>query len=190
MDLSRRDGGVTIFISTHFMNEALRCDRISLMHAGEVMVVGTPPDEIAATSPSGTLEEAFIHQIETAIAVRGGLASNEGQGQGQDVEQTEPTPDTVSGTGARARKQHVFSVSRMGGAIALREWREVLRDPIRLAFAFLGSIFLLVVFAQGISMDVDEITIAALDQDQTPPASRQYLSAYYSSDASWSSRKS
>lgn len=34
VDLSRRDG-VTIFISTHFMNEAERCDRISLMHAGK-----------------------------------------------------------------------------------------------------------------------------------------------------------
>lgn len=32
VDLSRKDG-VTIFISTHFMNEAARCDRMSLMHA-------------------------------------------------------------------------------------------------------------------------------------------------------------
>ena len=37
IDLSRKDG-VTIFISTHFMNEAERCDRISLMHAGRVLV--------------------------------------------------------------------------------------------------------------------------------------------------------
>jgi ribosome-dependent ATPase len=35
-DLSRRDR-VTIFISTHFMDEAARCDRISLMHAGKVL---------------------------------------------------------------------------------------------------------------------------------------------------------
>ena len=34
IDLSRKDN-VTIFISTHFMNEAMRCDRISLMHAGQ-----------------------------------------------------------------------------------------------------------------------------------------------------------
>ncbi|MEA7515249.1 hypothetical protein ONK27_26980, partial [Salmonella enterica subsp. enterica serovar Virginia] len=33
VDLSRQDK-VTIFISTHFMNEAERCDRMSLMHAG------------------------------------------------------------------------------------------------------------------------------------------------------------
>ena len=41
IDLSRRDK-VTIFISTHFMNEAERCDRISLMHAGRVLVSDTP----------------------------------------------------------------------------------------------------------------------------------------------------
>ena len=45
IDLSRNDG-VTIFLSTHFMNEALRCDRISLMHSGKVLAAGTPPELI------------------------------------------------------------------------------------------------------------------------------------------------
>ena len=43
IELSRKDG-VTIFISTHFMNEAARCDRISLMHAGTMLAVGTPQE--------------------------------------------------------------------------------------------------------------------------------------------------
>src|SRR5262249_35396599 len=47
IDLSR-DEGVTIFLSTHFMNEAERCDRISLMHAGKVLAVGAPPIRSAA----------------------------------------------------------------------------------------------------------------------------------------------
>ena len=34
VDLSREQG-VTIFVTTHFMNEGMRCDRISLMHAGQ-----------------------------------------------------------------------------------------------------------------------------------------------------------
>ena len=34
IDLSRKQG-VTIFVTTHFMNEGMRCDRISLMHAGQ-----------------------------------------------------------------------------------------------------------------------------------------------------------
>jgi ribosome-dependent ATPase len=34
---------VTIFITTHFMNEAQRCDRISLMHAGRILASDAPP---------------------------------------------------------------------------------------------------------------------------------------------------
>jgi ribosome-dependent ATPase len=41
IELARHDR-VTIFVSTHFMNEAERCDRISLMHAGKVLVSDTP----------------------------------------------------------------------------------------------------------------------------------------------------
>ena len=44
IELSRRDK-VTIFVSTHFINEAGRCDRISLMSAGKVLVIDTP-DEV------------------------------------------------------------------------------------------------------------------------------------------------
>ena len=41
IDLSRNEG-VTIFLSTHFMNEAMRCDRISLMHSGKVLAADAP----------------------------------------------------------------------------------------------------------------------------------------------------
>src|SRR5690606_15245495 len=41
VELSRRDR-VTIFISTHFMNEAERCDRMSMMHAGRVLDSDAP----------------------------------------------------------------------------------------------------------------------------------------------------
>jgi ribosome-dependent ATPase len=43
IDLSRNQA-VTIFVSTHFMNEAERCDRISLMDSGRVLATGTPAD--------------------------------------------------------------------------------------------------------------------------------------------------
>ncbi|WP_040614289.1 ATP-binding cassette domain-containing protein, partial [Teichococcus cervicalis] len=60
-----RQQGVTIFISTHFMNEAERCDRISLMHAGRVLAVG-PPRELARQQGAATLEEAFIGALQRA----------------------------------------------------------------------------------------------------------------------------
>ncbi len=58
IELSRRDR-VTIFISTHFMNEAERCDRISLMHAGKVLA-SDPPAELMKKRGATTLEQAFI----------------------------------------------------------------------------------------------------------------------------------
>ncbi|MEN1480608.1 ABC transporter ATP-binding protein/permease, partial [Pseudomonas aeruginosa] len=64
VELSRRDG-VTIFISTHFMNEAQRCDRISLMHAGKVLASDTP-DELVRQRGLPTLEATFIAYLEEA----------------------------------------------------------------------------------------------------------------------------
>ena len=58
IDLSRNQG-VTIFVSTHFMNEAGRCDRISLMDSGHVLVTDTPANLVRARS-AATLEDAFI----------------------------------------------------------------------------------------------------------------------------------
>ena len=64
IELSRNQG-VTIFVSTHFMNEAARCDRIALMDAGRVLKTGTPAELIAARG-AATLEEAFISYLKEA----------------------------------------------------------------------------------------------------------------------------
>ncbi len=63
-----RSRGVTIFISTHFMNEAMRCDRISLMHAGRVLAQGAP-SEIVRDAGAKDLEEAFITHLQRAESV-------------------------------------------------------------------------------------------------------------------------
>ena len=62
IQLSREDG-VTIFVSTHFMNEAERCDRISLMDAGRVLATDAPA-ELVTSRHARTLEEAFISYLE------------------------------------------------------------------------------------------------------------------------------
>src|SRR5690554_7440841 len=58
VELSRRDK-VTIFISTHFMNEAARCDRMSMMHAGRVLDSDSP-DALVEKRGAQDLEDAFI----------------------------------------------------------------------------------------------------------------------------------
>ena len=67
IDLSR-DDGVTIFLSTHFMNEAERCDRISLMHAGKVLAVGAPLDLVKERG-SSSLEDTFVGYLADAAGI-------------------------------------------------------------------------------------------------------------------------
>ncbi|HEY9039173.1 MAG TPA: ribosome-associated ATPase/putative transporter RbbA [Roseovarius sp.] len=159
--LSREDK-VTIFISTHFMNEALRCDRISLMHAGEVLVYDAP-ENLAEGGGSDALNETFIRYIRDAIG--------EDDVAAEDLSDAPPAPK---------KGQRLPGLTRLL-AVSRREMLEVMRDPIRLAFAFLGSMLLMLIFAYGISTDVTGLKFAAFDQDRTPE-SRQYLANFAGSE--------
>lgn len=56
--------GVTVMVTTHFMDEAEYCDRISLFYRGEAIETGTPAELKAKVSEDCTMEEAFIALIE------------------------------------------------------------------------------------------------------------------------------
>src|SRR5262245_15939365 len=167
IDLSRKQG-VTIFITTHFMNEGMRCDRISLMNAGKVLVQDSPA-EIIRSRHAQTLEEAFIGYLEDAI--RGD----------SPAQQAAPAPQEAPsrfGSGA-ARKGHRrwrlggFSLARMW-AYAMREALEIRRDPVRLSFAVFLPMILMLLFSYGISFDIENLAYAVLDHDRTPE-SREFL---------------
>ncbi|MBW4706214.1 ribosome-associated ATPase/putative transporter RbbA [Roseobacter sp. YSTF-M11] len=167
VEISRRDQ-VTIFISTHFMSEAMRCDRISLMHEGRVLVRGTPEDLVRQKN-APDLEAAFISYIEDDI---GTLGDSRARAQQALKDATAAVP-----AASPERPGRVLAAFERTFAFSTREVLEVLRDPVRLAFAFLGSIFLLLIIAFGISHDVEDVTFAALDLDQTPE-SRAYLTHF------------
>ena len=157
-ELSRKDG-VTIFVSTHFMNEAEWCDRISLMHAGKVLVSDTA-EGITKAKGCATLEDAFIAYLEKADG-EGAAAFDESEFSGHAAA---PAP---RGPARFFSLQRMFSYSR-------REWLEVRRDPIRGVLATLGSVLLMFVIGYGINMDVENLTFAVLDHDQTA-LSRDYV---------------
>ena len=69
------------------------------------------------------------------------------------------------------------SISRGLWAYARREAVELLQDPIRLAFAVVGPIILMLAFGYGISFDIEDLQMAAFDQDKTPE-SRQLLDRF------------
>lgn len=160
IDLSRNQD-ITIFVSTHFMNEAARCDRLSLMHEGRVLATGTPAELVKARD-AANLEEAFISFLEQQ---RPSAASSLTLDQTPSAKPSEPTI-------SRPRAPS-FSFQRLF-AYTIRESLELLRDPIRLSFALFGTALLMIVFGFGISTDVNNLTFAALDRDRTPE-SRAYL---------------
>jgi ABC-2 type transport system ATP-binding protein len=53
------EGGTTIFVTTHYMDEAEYCDRISMMVDGEIKGLGSP-SELKKTHGSKTMDEVFI----------------------------------------------------------------------------------------------------------------------------------
>jgi ribosome-dependent ATPase len=169
IDLSRNQG-VTIFVSTHFMNEASRCDRLSLMDAGRVLATDTPANLVLSRG-AGSLEEAFVGYLEEAARAREG-------GPAKAAMSERPTaPAAVEPVLPR-----LFSLRRML-AYTVRESLELMRDPIRLGFALGGTAFLMLVFGFGITTDVNSLTFAVLDRDNTYE-SRAYLeelrgSAYF-----------
>lgn len=165
IDLARKDK-VTIFISTHFMNEAQRCDRISLMHAGRVLVSDSPAALIAARG-GRTLEETFISYLEEALAKETTEASS-------ITAETAATPAPVEQRAAIADKQTGWFSPRRLLSYTRREALELFRDPIRLTLAMLGSAILMFVIGYGISMDVENLSFAVLDRDQTI-TSRDYV---------------
>lgn len=156
-----RDDGVTLFISTHFMNEAERCDRISLMQAGNLLAMDAPAALIKARGAK-SLEEAFIAYL---VEAEGGA---------------KPPPEDKPGPIKAAGPARRFFDARRCWAYARRECVEILRDRARLAFAFFGPVILMLTFGYGISFDVEHLPYAVYDQDQSLE-SRQLLEGFQNS---------
>ena len=162
IELSRKDK-VTIFITTHFMNEAERCDRISLMHAGRSLACDEPA-KLVEERKASTLEEAFIGYLEDADP-----ASKE------KIEYT-ATEEAVHSenkpNGLLGFISSKFSFQRWYSCF-WRETLELMRDPIRATLALFGALILMVVMGFGINMDVEDLRYAVLDRDQSE-LSRSY----------------
>lgn len=165
VELSRRDQ-VTVFISTHFMNEAERCDRMSMMHAGKVLDSDVPA-KLVEKRGAKTLEEAFIgYLIE---------ASEDGSNPSSQPPEAELIQPPAAHAASAQRASAGFSLERMLSYL----WRETLelrRDPVRATLALVGSLILMFVIGFGISMDVEDLTYAVLDRDQTTLSQNYSLS--------------
>jgi len=167
IELSRRDK-VTIFITTHFMNEAERCDRISLMHAGKSLACDTPAD-LVAKRQAPTLEAAFINCLEEADSIATAGDSDTAAGtEMPPAEPEKPLPRWLQFINDR------FSFRRFYSCF-WRENLELMRDPIRITLALFGALLLMVVMGYGISMDVEDLSFAVLDHDRSEASTNYAL---------------
>ncbi|MFT3717261.1 ribosome-associated ATPase/putative transporter RbbA [Pseudorhodoferax sp.] len=152
-ELSRRDR-VTIFISTHFMNEAERCDRMSMMHAGRVLDSDAPA-RLVRKRGAKTLEQAFI-----------GYLAEAGVGDADAPADEAVALAPAAGAAPAPARPPRFSLQRLLSTM----WREALelqRDPVRATMALAGSLILLLVMGFGISTDVNQLRYAVLDRDHS-----------------------
>ena len=153
-----RDNRTTIFVSTHFMNEAERCDRISFMHQGRVLAIGTPK-QLCENKNTDDLETAFIEYLEEAAGTDKNNATAENKSNA-----TENTEVSASSSNNADSLRYWFGTV---WTFAVREGKELLRDKIRLFFALLGPVVLMLMAAWSVSFDVEHVKFAVLDRDQT-----------------------
>jgi len=153
------------------MNEALRCDRISMMHAGRVLDSGTPRG-LMAKRGLPTLEETFIAYLQDATA-------DDAQAENSPSAPVPPAPETNL-------QQPRFSLRRLL-SYSQREAMELRRDPIRATLAMLGTVILMFIMGYGISLDVENLRYAVLDRDQTTTSQAYTLniagSRYFTEEA-------
>ncbi len=171
VQLSRQQR-VTIFVSTHFMNEAARCDRISFMHRGRVLAVGSP-DALRESCGARTLEDAFVSYLEQAENPENGATAAVAAAAAAAKAAPAQPPAPVGRPAAHAGGSRLART----WAFARREAMELARDRLRLAFAILGPIVLLCAAAWSVSFDVENVRFAVLDRDQSR-ASRELVEQF------------
>ncbi len=188
--------GHTIFVSTHYMDEAEYCHRIALMYRGKVIALGTPAElkeslsshhivdletedvlgaMTAIEGVPGVLESAVfgaglhvnVDRVETAIpAIRERLAA-----EGIAVHRLEQIPPSMEDVFVAMIEQEDRRNAmnwRRTRAIARKEFLHIIRDVRSLILALLLPFVMLMLFGYALSLDVDKIPTIVYDRDRTP----------------------
>jgi ABC-2 type transport system ATP-binding protein len=170
--------GVTVLVTTHFMDEAEYCDRISLIYRGRSIALGSP-DDLKASVVEGarsepTLEDAFIELIarsDRARTARSGLM--------QPVPElshgatTRAAPDSPSRPGKPRHAAPTFTRGerlRRFRALVRKETQQLVRDPSTILIAFVLPLILLFLFGYGVSLDAGRTRIGLVLESSTPAA--------------------
>jgi ABC-type multidrug transport system ATPase subunit/ABC-type Na+ efflux pump permease subunit len=158
---SLAEQGVTVIVTTHFMEEAEYCDHVAILDHGRILAHGTPA-EIRRYAPveegrESRMEDAFIAIVAASRKVE---ASPPVQ-----LQVTAPRPFTIDGTPGdlTARVWRIW-------ALVKKEVRQILRDPSSIAVGVVMPVLLILLFGYGLTLDVKNVPVAVVLEDTSPDA--------------------
>jgi ABC-2 type transport system permease protein len=163
--------GVTVIVTTHFMEEAEYCDRVVILDAGRVLAQGTPA-EVRGDAP--TMEDAFVAIVSRARNAEVRTPST----------RNEPEPESPdSSIHPSSLIPHPFQKARRVWSLVRKEARQMVRDPSSIAIGIVLPVLLILLFGYGLSLDVKNVPVAVVLEDPSPEAAevaaRFQLSPYF-----------
>ena len=169
--------GVTVMVTTHFLDEAEYCDRIGLVYRGRVIAEGSP-DELKdrvrsdeRTEPS--LEDAFISLVEEFDRNEGRTPDAAAQPSVMPrdaLDHKQTTPPAPQSQESRAGMTLPPGPARLRRMIALvrKEGLQILRDPSSFLIAGALPLLLLLVYGFGVSLDLRRVPIGLVVEQPSP----------------------
>jgi ABC-type multidrug transport system ATPase subunit/ABC-type Na+ efflux pump permease subunit len=176
--------GVTVVVTTHFMEEAEYCDHVVILDAGRVLAQGTPADIRSRARPepgkSATMEDAFIAIVQEAR----GDGEKAGKGEGEKARRGDAREaSSLSPFLPVSPSRHLFAKLRRIGTLVRKEYRQIARDPSSIAVGVVMPVLLIVLFGHGLSLDVKNVPVAIVLERPSPDAlelaARFQLSPYF-----------
>ena len=152
--------GVTVIVTTHFMEEAEYCDHVVIQDHGRVLARGTPA-EIRRYAPvedgrESRMEDAFIAIVEAGRGSGGGPPAA--------VRVAARRPFTIGDTtDLTARAWRIWTLVK-------KEMRQILRDPSSIAVGMVLPVVLILLFGYGLTLDVKNVPVAVVLEDTSPDA--------------------
>lgn len=160
------DKGVTVMVTTHFMDEAEYCDRIGLVYRGKLIALDTP-DALkrgvrSPDLPEPTMEQTFIRiiqQFDTADE------HSFNQIDTQIEQRVQPQMQTLTGLSMNSSAKK-FSGRRLG-ALVRKELIQIVNDPSSILIAFILPVMLLFLFGYAVSLDSTRIRVGVVMEERT-----------------------
>lgn len=167
--------GVTVLVTTHFMDEAEYCDRIGLVYRGQLIASGTP-DELKQLATNDqqfepTMEDAFIFLV------------NQHDKNNQRVEQTSSKislSNVINGKSMNRQQISYSNAMRRLLALCKKEFFQIVRDPSSILMAFILPIVMLLIYGYGLNLDTTQIRLGLVMEDKSAEA-RRFALAFFDS---------